>query len=161
EALERDRDELGREAAALVPHVHRDPRSALRDAIEPNRSGTVPERVVDEVPERLLEANPIAAHLDSRGSRRLDLPPCFGHAPFEAGDDRCEQRRDLDPLSAKLQLALVRARDQEEILGQLNESLCFLRRGADRVPELLGGLAVLQSELELGAEQGQRSPELV
>ena len=57
EALERVRQEVRREALAFVADAE-DELSVFGLSTEPDRSGAMAERVVHEIPERLLEADP-------------------------------------------------------------------------------------------------------
>ena len=59
EALEGVREEVGREAGALVADAERD-RVAVARGLEPDGAAAVRERVVDEAAERLLEPVAIA-----------------------------------------------------------------------------------------------------
>ena len=102
-----------------------------------DRALAVPERVVDEVAERLLEAEPSASHLASAvGSRpssrrpRLDARSAkrsaveWASSPRSSGSTRSAERR------------LVRAGDQQQVLGEQHEPVGLLGRRADRCAQL-------------------------
>ena len=75
---ERAVEELRRKAAPLVPDVELDP-TVIRVREQLDGAVAVAERVVDEVRERLLEPEPVAA--DAKAAGR---PPPDGRAPGES-----------------------------------------------------------------------------
>ena len=161
ETLESVGKEVVGEAVPVVSHVQRDPVVGLQARLELHVSRPVPKRIVDEVPECLLEPQAVAGHAGPRGRARPDLAARFRSPPFEARLQGGEERRDLDLLGAKPELTAVRAREEEEVLRKLRQALCLLRGRPDRLPELGGRLAVPERELELRTKQGKRGAKLV
>ena len=119
------------------------------------------ERVVDEVPERLLDPQPI----DPRHGRFVRLD--HQRAAFELGP-RAEAVANLlhdvhqvGRLGAQRERALLGAREDEQVVGDPRQPIRLLGRGADGVLELLRRSRTAQRQLELGAKRGERSPQLV
>ena len=124
----------------------------------------VAERVVDEVPERLLEpeavavdaAAPVAALVGERASR--SPRPAIGTGC--ATEARSSSASSVSTLER--QPPALGAGDQQEVLGELGQAVDLLRstsaspRGAPRASS-----AVPQRELELRAEQRERRSQLV
>src|SRR5205085_12145445 len=96
EALERAVEEPGRKAAPLVAHVQLD--GGLPHAgFEHDRAVAVAECVLDEVAERLLEAQPVALELETRRCVDGERPPRLLRPPREPVPDARQElvRRDL------------------------------------------------------------------
>ena len=66
-----------------------------------------------------------------------------------------------DDLSPHWQRSLVGAGDEEQIVREPGQTLRLVGGGAQRPLELLARARAAQREVELGAEQGERRPELV
>jgi hypothetical protein len=118
------------------------------------------ERVVDEVSECLLDPERIdvEAQLARLGPK---LASERASARGEARRDVREELVDIDFLAADRQRPLVGARDQEQVLGEPNETVRLLRRGAERVLELLSRAGAPERELELRLQQSERRAQLV
>ena len=131
EALERARRDLGREPLALVEDVDLD-----RVADIPRRDGdssfAVSQRVVDEVPQCLLEPKPVGGDLGAR--RNLDVdPPVVGRGTLgEALGRGASERTEVDGLDPQPERLLVGAGDEEEILGEDDKPVGLLGGRSDR-----------------------------
>ncbi len=66
-----------------------------------------------------------------------------------------------DPLGGEDQIALLRARDDEQVLGELNQAVDLGRRRRDRRPQLALVARVALGDLELGLVRGERGAQLV
>ena len=125
-----------------------------RGELDPTAS--VPKGVVDQVPERLLEPEAIGLHTEA-----VSGPPEHVRPPVEAADDAREELVDVDVLDAERDPASVAARDQEQVLGELREALRLARRRGHRGPQFGDRARLARGQLELGAEQRERRPQLV
>src|SRR5207248_2390496 len=98
EALEGALEERGREAVPVVADVQLDPAVDVA-GLERDRVAAVAERVVDEVSERLLQPEPVAADARARplGAKPLALR---GGTPFDPAEHRREAVADLAALDA-------------------------------------------------------------
>src|SRR5207244_43775 len=153
-------EEPGCESAALVLDLELDP------PVDPGRpqrnaASAVAKRVVDEIAERLLEPQAVAANAQAR--RRLACQRSRGlvGSPLESGHDGREQLVGLEALHAKRKPPALVACDQEKVVGELRQPVHLFHRSPERLPELVCRLTVAQTELELGPEQGQRRAQLV
>ena len=91
EALEGVRQETGRKAIAVVGDVHLDA-AVLLSAGDLDGPVPVPECVVDEVGERLLDPNGVELRLQLRWGESHDAPPLVVSARFETPCNPLEQR---------------------------------------------------------------------
>ena len=137
EPLERTRGDVGREPAPLVADVELH-RLADRSGADRDRALPVVERVVDEVPERLLESQPVCRHLGvavgtsttiRRRSRRRALREAVG--------GRARQLTEIDGLDPQPERLLVGPGDEQQVLREEDEPVGLLRRRADGCAELL------------------------
>ncbi len=117
----------------------------------------MPERVVDEVAERLLEASAVGVELEA--GRRLHLDRAI--PPVEAGGDGLEQLGNLHGRASQRQPFLSLAREHEQVLGQPHEPLDLLAGRAQRALQLLLRPGPPQRELQLGPERRERRAQLV
>ena len=102
--------------------------------LEPDGAAAVAESILDEIPERLLQARAVGVEHETRRHRHLDRPVA---AP-EAGRDRREQVGDVDTCAPERRPVLPLAREHEQVLGEANEPF-HLGRRAQRGDELLEG----------------------
>ena len=121
----------------------------------------VPERVVDEVAERLLE--PQAVGVDDETVLGLDLqPPSLRRRDRrEPRRDRVEERACRDRLARQRQLAAAGRREHEQVVREPHEPVGVGRGRGERRAQLLGLARPPQRDLELGPEQRERRPQLV
>ncbi len=137
EALERVREELGREAVTLVAdgeHEH-----AVRGArLESYCSFAVAEGVVDEIPECLLETRAISGDDLLFWRQHLERPPGSARTGVVPTRNRVEQPAHVVPLDPQEKPAVIGAREHEEILSESNEALDLLAGRVKRSFELLG-----------------------
>src|SRR4029077_1184106 len=138
EALERMRDELRIEARAVGAHVALD-LSIWRARIEAEVVASIPERVVDEVAQRLLEPEPIPADPDVVQLRAPQRLAKLLGPPFEAGRYRGEEVVHIDGLDPEWQLPAIGTSQQEEVLRQRGEALDLIRRPAGGCSKLVPG----------------------
>ena len=105
-----------------------------------NRAFAVPESVVDEVAERLLEAEPIRIHLRSRWtstvSRLSSAEPPAPPAKRAAVELASSSRSTRSTRSASPAWS-VRARTSSRVLGEQHQPVGLLGSRADRCAELL------------------------
>jgi len=99
EALERLRSEIGGHPVALVCDVDLDAHLALRRE-EPNGPRAVPERVLDQVPERLPETEPVGYDRETTAVD-LDMATRLLSAALKSGRDPVEELIDNDRLCAE------------------------------------------------------------
>jgi hypothetical protein len=159
EAVERPRTELLRKPLALVHHVELDG-AALLHGTQRHGAPAVRERVLDEVRERLLEADGVGIESQLAGLD-LQLAPQRRGTVLEALGEALEQVVRLHRFPADRQRALVGPRDQQQVVGESREPLRLLCRGAERLLELLSWPRPAQRELELRLQQGERRSQLV
>ena len=95
----------------------------------------------------------------ARPGRRVDLERAAGGS--ESARDCVEQLANVDRLRPQPQLALVRAREDEQVLREPHEAVGLLGCGGERGVQLLGTPRPAERELELGLQQRERRPELV
>ena len=88
--------------------------------------------VVDEVAERLLEPQAVALNAASRPASTAILA-----AQGKASRDRLEQLVRVDRLALKRQVALLRAREQQQVVGEPREPLGLGGGRPDRRLQLL------------------------
>src|SRR3984893_2984939 len=159
EALESMRCEARREARSVVCDVELDRVPPLLGA-DPNRARSVSEGVLDEIAECLLHSEAIDSNLDVR---RADLEPAasISCAPVEAGRDAFEQLVDGDHAESQRQLPFVGAGEEQEIRGELRQSVGFDPHLAQRSLELCAGARGLERELDFGLDVGERGPQLI
>src|SRR5205807_10491177 len=87
----------------------------------------VPESVLDEVPEGLLEAHAVAVE-PSAAAVDLDLPSVVPCAPLEAGGDSLDEHVDVDDFRPQRQDAAVDPGEEQQILGELCQPVDLLSR---------------------------------
>ena len=160
EAIERVREEVGGKARPLVAHPQHDhPRDVHR--LEPDRAGAVTERVVDEVPERLLEAQPVADEDAILRCVDLERAARFGGSGVEPPGHGIEHLADDVALTRERKPPVLGAREHQQVLGESHEPLDLLPRRPERRLQLLARAWPARSELELGLEQRERRAQLV
>src|SRR5262249_53294278 len=158
--VERTRQEVTREARSVVRHAQLDV-AVVAAGFEADRAGTVAQGVVDEVGERLLEAEAVTVDpLPARGRdlERTSLPR--GAAGVASGDG-VEEVLGGDRRAAKWKAALIGPREDEQILGQPRQPVDLVGRRAESTLQVVGGARAPQGEVELGLKQGERRSELV
>ena len=116
EALGRVRKEFGREPVAVIPHdEHELAVSGL--CLEPYRTFSIPQGVVDEIPERLLESSAISREHLPLGSEDLELPTRRARPRIVAARHGVQQRAGVVPLDAQEEPAFISAGKHKQILG--------------------------------------------
>ena len=118
-------------------------------------------RVVDQVAQRLLDPEGVQVHGGPAACVDGDLalgalrPACepVSH-PFEQGPQ-------LDRLPRDRQLALVEARDHEQVLGELGQPIDLLPGRANGGAEVLGRALRAVCQLELRPQDRERRSQLV
>src|SRR5690349_15134579 len=83
-----------------------------------------------------------------------------GAAPEPLGD-AVEQLVNVERLRTERKLAYVEAGEQEQVVGELREPVCFLADRAECGLELFGAAGKVESELDLGADKRERGAQLV
>jgi hypothetical protein len=149
-----------REARAVIADVQLDVVTG-RAGAQLDLRATVAQGVVDEVAQRLLEAQAIGGEIDVDGREHAQLGAALARSPCEALADATEHIIDAYLRGADREPALVRTRDDEQVLGQLHQAIGLLHRRAQRVHELAGRAALPQCELQLRLEDRQRRAQLV
>ena len=144
----------------LVLDVELD-RSVDRGGAQVHTPVAVAERVVDEVAERLLETQAVAADRHSGRGVVGERPRTLLRSPLEPGHDRGQELVRVERLHAERQLPAIGAGDQQQVLGELGQAIDLLRRPAHRLAQLLRRAAVAQRQLELRAQQRERRSQLV
>ena len=161
EALERPRKQLGREAATLVGDAQLDVLARAPDG-DGHRARAVAERVVDQVPERLLEPQRIGL-----GEQRIVRPHGdqgaaeLLRAPREAAAHALGDLDDVGRHAPEHEPAPVGGGDQQQRAREGDEPVGLLAGGADRRPQLLLALGVVERVVELGPHQRERGAQLV
>jgi hypothetical protein len=153
------RCEARREARSVVCDVELDRVPPLLGA-DPNRARSVSEGVLDEIAECLLHSEAIDSNLDVRRAD-LELAASISCAPVEAGRDAFEQLVDGDHAEAQRQLPFVGAGEEQEIRGELRQSVGFDPHLAQRSLELCAGARGVERELDFGLDVGERCPQLM
>jgi hypothetical protein len=120
----------------------------------------VPQRVVDQVPERLAHAQRVGGDREV-APRDADVAAVLAGAVDEAVAHALEQRGHGERLGPYRQAALAGAGEHQQVLGQLREVVALLHSRHERGPHLGGVLARPQHALELGLEHGDRRAQLV
>src|SRR5207237_1768625 len=159
EADEGTVEESGGEAPAAVGDVELDESVPVFRA-QPNRAAAVTERVLDERSERLLDAQPV--HVD-RNARRRSLDRATGTmgAGREAERHAFEQFGHRNGLAAERQRVLVQPGDQEQVLGELRESVDLLADRRERGGQFVRRPVLLERVLDLETEPREGGPKLV
>ena len=147
EPFEGARREAGRESGALVHDVQHDP-VGIVDSCEADCSGTVPQRVLNEIAERLLDARPVELGVQA-ASVGLDPPPRLARPPLVPHSNPVQQNCELDRLRAKPQDTLVEPREEQQILCELRQPVSLLADRAERRLEIPLGPRRLERELDL------------
>jgi hypothetical protein len=160
EALERVRQKDLRQTGAIVEDVQLDMAvggvRAQRD-----RAGSVTQRIVDEVRQRLLDAGDVGRQQWVVTRLDGDPPAPLPGAHAEAAVDVLQQASGADPATIELQAPGIAGRDDQQILGELAEPIGLVADDAQRVAQRLGRVVGAQRDLDLGLEDGQRRPQLV
>jgi hypothetical protein len=133
ETLEGVAEKSRRETGALVENVYLDG-AVVRGGPEQDNTRAVTERVVDHVPDRLLETQAIG--VDERRLAGLDLQLAVLRS--KAAGDRLHDLVDVQRLELERQLTLLGAREHEQVVGDAREPVGLGRRGLDRLFELVG-----------------------
>jgi hypothetical protein len=155
EALECVLEEGRRESGAVVQHVQLDVGvPALR--AEDDGSPAVAERIVDEVAERLLQAEPVG--LERRRATAFDRDRTVA---AEAAGDAAKQVVGVDRLALQRQVPLLGAGQQEQVVRDPCQPVGLEGGGLDRGAELVRRALAAQGQLELGLEERERRAELV
>ena len=160
EALERALGEGGREALALIGDLERQP-GALPAGPQHDLALAVAERVVDEVAERLAQAQLVGVDRLLVAGVDRDAAPALAGATGEAARHPVELLAQLERLRPHGQLALARAREDQEVLGQLREVIAFLDRRDQRLADLGVVPPGAQRSLELGLDHRHRGAQLM
>src|SRR5205807_349146 len=160
EALERTREEVLRETRPLIANVQLDD-SLDETRLDADRPLAVTKRVLDEVAERLLEPQPVAREAQVLRGVDLERPPHLLRPPREAVAHALEEVVRRDALRSERELPLIRAGDQQQIPGQLDEPVGLGAGLAQSFAQLRLALGVVEREVELGAKQRERRPQLV
>ena len=152
EALECAREEGWRKAVALVAHAERDLAVAgLR--LQPDGARAVAKRVVDQVSECLLEAQPIGNDRLADGRGDGERTPVFFGTRREPPRNRLEQVADRDGAAAERQTAFVRPCQDEQVFGEARQAVDLLCGRGEGATQLFRRTRSSQRELELGLEQ--------
>ena len=128
---------------------------------ELDRAGPVAERVVDEIRERLAEASRVAQECEPIGAFHLDRPTLVGCAALEAAGRARQELAGVELLVPDREPSLVRARHEQQVLGELDEPVGLHRCRPESLLELARTARLSQCELELGLEERERRSELV
>jgi hypothetical protein len=155
------RQELGREAGAVVEHVDLDARAG-----DPGRELDLARRVAQRVVEHVVEHLPDAVRIGQDERRLVDVakadPDVAGR--WTPPRPRCgiaRERARRYRRHAQLEAVAVGAREQQQVVGQPAEPLGLLDgRGGRRLQVRAGGL-VARHELELGPQHRERAAQLV
>ena len=107
----------GGNPAPVVRDLERD-RPVVAPRGHADVTGPVPERVVDQVPERLLDPQDVDVRFEGRGDVDDDLPPTLARATREPGSNSAKQLVEVHPLALDRQLALIGPCDHEQVFGQ-------------------------------------------
>ena len=133
-----------------------------RRRLESHQARAVAERVVDEVPERLLEAESVAVESHARRVDDLDRSAFRRRRARRTAAQRVvEQLVGRDWLPSQRHPTAVELREDEQVVGEAPQAVDLLGCRAQRLLELLGRARATQGELELGLEQRQGRAELV
>jgi hypothetical protein len=122
-----------------------------RGGRERHLTAAMPDGVVDEVDQRLLDAKGI--HV---GDERLGVDPCAEttrHLLHEVGDVRL--------LRLQRNAPVIRAREQEEVFGKTRQARRAFGRGGERGAELVRRARTSQRKLEPRREQSERRAQLM
>ena len=114
------------------------------------------EGVVDEVAERLLDAERIRVERDVVARLDPDVAVELAGAQGEALAHPVEHLGCVEPLRADRQPALVCPRKQQQVLGEPGQPFGLLGRRMEGLLELVARARPPQGQVELGAEQGER-----
>ena len=105
---------------AFIAHLE-DDGVAFRPSRDGDRAGAVPQRVVDEVSERLLDPQPV--DVGGRVAVHFDCAPGFGRPPLITGRDAGHELLCIHLLQTKRQCLFVRAREEQQIGRKLREAV--------------------------------------
>jgi hypothetical protein len=122
---------------------------------------SVPQGVVEQVAECLLQTSLVRLDAETFGNLDLDRPVGRPRTLREALRDAREQILRRDSSGAERELTPVRTRKYEEILGEPHETIRLGSRGVERVLELELRAWASERQLELGLEQRQRRPQFM
>jgi hypothetical protein len=121
ESLERSRQKRGRKACSFVRHVHLDVRVAF-DRKEPDGTRAIAQRVLDEIGKRLSDPEPVGGDPDAT-TATLDRPAGITGATLESSHDPAQNIVQLDGLPPKRKDTVVETSEQQQILGELRETV--------------------------------------
>ena len=113
------------------------------------------ERVVDEVPKRLLEAQPVRLRLGAGWNVDRDPSVLPRRALRESVCGRARQLIEGDGLDPEPERVLVGPGHEEQVVREEGEPIGLLRRGAHRCSELVCGPGAPERELELGLQESE------
>ena len=113
------------EAGTLVLHMDLDG-SGNRSRADGHCSVAVPKCVVDQVSERLLDAEPVGAHPRARRDVDTDLPAGGRSSLGEPPGDRAGELLEVERLRTQRHFCLVELSHDEQVLRQTNESLSLV-----------------------------------
>lgn len=160
EALERVREEAIRKAGPFIGHT--EPPSPVPVASgQADRAGSVTQRGVDHVPERLCDTHRVRGQHQPRSTRHLELAAGVRHASGVTLLDSSQPLGGVDRGQAHRQPSVVGAGDDQQLLGEQGQTIGLGGRGAQGVIELSPTTARPQRQLELGLEDRQRRSQLV
>jgi hypothetical protein len=160
ETLEGMWQELGREALSLVHDVELDVPVAV-DRAQADVARTMPEGVVDEVAECLLEAEPVAGETHAVRRLSLDRAARLLGPRLERLLDGCQEVGCAELVVAERQAAVVGLREHEQILGEPDQPVRLRPRRPKRLLQLGPRSRLPEREIELGLHQRERSAKLV
>jgi hypothetical protein len=159
EAVERLIPKIGRKAPPSVENVKRD-EVAVRFCDELDPTVAVAERVVDEIAERLFDAEPVDVEVGGSGID-MQLTAETQCAAREAVGYRPQESVRIDWFSPERKRSLVGARDEEKFLREPGQTLRFLGRRAQRVGEFAVRAWPAKGEIEFRAEKREWCAELM
>jgi hypothetical protein len=151
--------ECRREARSAVANVELD-EGAVRFCGEFQRAGAVGECVVDEIAERLFDAEWVDVEVGGRGIDAKLTAEGVG-AGREAVGYGAQQGIRIDPFSPDRKGSLVGARDEEQFLGEPREALGFFGGRPQRGGKFVMGTWSAEREVELCAKKREGRPELM
>src|SRR5207244_12291253 len=107
------------------------------------------------------QPQPVAGQAEAGRHVDLERAPGLPGPPGEAVVDALEQLARGDALVAKSKLSALRAGDQQQVAGELDEPVGLDARLAERGAQLLLAACEVEREVELRAEERERRAQLV
>jgi hypothetical protein len=153
------RQEVGREALALVEHVELDVAVSVEHA-QMNGSSAVAQSVVDEVAQGLLEAKAVGGE-DEGIAVGFERPAGLLRPPTERLAYGRKHLTGPDGVAAEGKPSVVGLREYEEVFRESHEPVRLGRRGPESLLQLGRGSRLPQREVELGLQKRERSAELM